>query len=156
MVDWKLEKRKLNDLKDYNKNPRRLSKHDAQHLQKSLEKFGLIDKPIVNPDGTIIGGHQRKRILKQMGYTEVECWVPDKALDDKQIQELNIRLNRNTGEWDWDILANEWDAGQLVDWGFCANELELDTLDESDDKEQKEDEKAKSMKKCPSCGHEFI
>lgn len=123
MINWHLETRKIKDLKDHPKNPRRLSKHDAEHLEKSIEKFGLIDKPIITKDGQIIGGHQRKRILKKLALKEVECWVPDKDLNEKEIEELNIRLNRNTGEWDFDILANEWDQEELLDWGFSAEEL---------------------------------
>lgn len=122
-MQWHLEKRNINDLKDHPKNPRQLSKHDAEHLQKSIDKFGLIDKPIINLDNTIIGGHQRKAILKKLKIKEIDCWVPDNQLDDKQVEELNIRLNKNTGEWDYDILANEFDIDDLMDWGFTAEEL---------------------------------
>jgi DNA modification methylase len=139
MINWHLEKRKLKDLKDHAKNPRQLSENDAAHLTVSLDKFGLIDKPIINTDGTIIGGHQRKKILKKLQVKEVECWVPDRHLEEKEVDELNIRLNKNTGDWDWDILANEWEIKELLDWGFTEEEL-LDavqdiTTDEEDDSE---------------------
>lgn len=123
MIKWHLETRKISELKDHPKNPRKLDKHQAEHLQKSLEKFGLIDKPIINLDNQIIGGHQRKNILKKMKVKDVECFVPDRLLTESEIDELNIRLNRNTGEWDWDILANQWDVEQLIDWGFKAEEF---------------------------------
>jgi len=44
--------------------------------------------------------------------------VPETKLSDRDVEELNIRLNRNTGEWDWDILANEWEVEDLQEWGF--------------------------------------
>ncbi len=92
-------------------------------MQKSIEKFGLIDKPILNTDNTIIGGHQRVEILKQMGVEDVECYVPDRSINAKDVSELCVRLNRNIGEWDWDILANEWQSEDLIDWGFTEEEL---------------------------------
>jgi hypothetical protein len=57
---WHIEKRKISELKDYGKNPRILKEDQEIHLRISLEKFGIIDKPIINLDNTIIGGHQRK------------------------------------------------------------------------------------------------
>lgn len=123
MINWHLETRKLSDLKDHPKNPRKLDKDQAEHLQKSLEKFGLIDKPIINLDNQIIGGHQRKNVLKKMKLKQIECFVPDHMLTPEEVDELNIRLNRNTGDWDWDILANQWDTEQLIDWGFKAEEF---------------------------------
>jgi len=66
MINWKLETRPIEELTPHHKNPRKLSKHDAEHLQSSMERFGVIDKPIINPDGKIIGGHQRLAILAKM------------------------------------------------------------------------------------------
>jgi DNA modification methylase len=126
-INWHLESRKIKDLKPFVKNPRKLSDLDGQQLQKSIEKFGLIDKPIITTDNRIIGGHQRISILKKMGEKEVECYVPDRELSEKDIEELCIRLNRNIGEWDFDILANEWDTQELIDWGFTPEELAIDS-----------------------------
>ena len=155
MIEWHIEKRKISELKDYEKNPRRISKEQAEHLKASLEKFGLIDKPIINTDNTIIGGHQRKNTLKKMGIHEVECNVPSRTLSEREIEELNVRLNRNQGEFDYDILANSFEVPDLVDYGFS-----LDTLlghNEKDDCTEKTDsvKKGKKLKMCPQCGHEF-
>ncbi len=152
MIIWHLEFRKVSSLKNHPKNARTLSKLQAEHLQISLEKFGLIDKPIINLDGMIIGGHQRKRILKKLGIKEIECWVPDRELTEKEVDELNIRLNRNIGDWDFEILANEWDPVEIVEYGFDPIEL-LGCLDEEESEPEKEDKKKKTT--CPSCGHEF-
>lgn len=125
MISWRLEKRKIKDLKPHSKNPRKLSEHDANNLAISLEKFGLIDKPILNGE-QIIGGHQRISVMKKAGIKEIECWIPDRELDQKEIDELNIRLNRNIGEWDMDILANQWDLNELLEWGFTEEEFMID------------------------------
>jgi ParB-like chromosome segregation protein Spo0J len=146
-IQWSLERRKLKDLVPHGKNPRKLSKHDYEHIKLSLEMFGCIDKPVINTDNTIIGGHQRIAVLKKMGVKEIECWVPDKALMPQQADELNIRLNRNQGEWDFDILANQWDENDLVAWGFDAMELNLDLVEKED-----EDPDSEIQIKCPTCG----
>lgn len=123
MKKWHLETRDIDDLSKHSKNPRCLSKEDAKHLKISIDKFGLIDKPIINLDGRIIGGHQRIEILKTMGFSEVECSVCDEQLSDAEVDELNIRLNKNTGDFDYEILANEWEASDLFNWGFTQEDL---------------------------------
>lgn len=139
-VSWRLEQRKISDLKDYPKNPRKLTKEQYENLKNSLEKYGLIDKPIINLDNTLIGGHQRKNTIKKLGYKTVDCWIPDRQLDEKEIEELNIRLNKNTGEWDWDILGNQFEISDLLEWGFTADELvgaveEIETIESEDEDE---------------------
>ena len=124
-INWTLQQFNIDDLTDYYKNPRSLSDKEFKQLKTSLDKFGMIDKPIVNADSlhTIIGGHQRKHVLEASGVKEIECWIPDRELSDKEVEELNIRLNKNTGSWDFDALANEFDLGELLDWGFSEKEL---------------------------------
>jgi len=137
MIEWVIEKRKIADLIPNPRNPRKLSKHDYQHLKTSIEKFGLIDKPIVTKNGSVIGGHQRVEVLKRMKVKEVECWVPRHVdVEVEEIDELAIRLNRNVGEWDWDILANEWDTGDLLEWGFTEGEFALNIEAEPEDEAQ--------------------
>ena len=124
-IKWTLHNFQLDELTDYYKNPRSLSEKEFKQLKTSLDKFGMIDKPIVNLDAgnTIIGGHQRKHVLEASGVKECECWVPDRELTDKEVEELNIRLNKNTGSWDFDTLANSWEVSDLLDWGFSEFDL---------------------------------
>ena len=124
-INWTLRSFQLDELTDYYKNPRSLSEKEFKQLKTSLDKFGMIDKPIVNADSahTIIGGHQRKHVLEASGVKECECWIPDRELSDKEVEELNIRLNKNTGQWDFDVLANEFQLDDLLDWGFSEKEL---------------------------------
>ncbi len=127
-INWTLQQFNIDELTDYYKNPRSLSDKEFKQLKTSLDKFGMIDKPIVNADSahTIIGGHQRKHVLEASGAQEVECWIPDRELTDKEVEELNIRLNKNTGSWDFDTLANEFELDDLLEWGFDKGELDLD------------------------------
>jgi hypothetical protein len=127
-INWTLRTFRLDELTDYYKNPRSLSEKEFRQLKTSLDKFGMIDKPIVNLDAanTIIGGHQRKHVLEASGVKECECWIPDRELSEKEVEELNIRLNKNTGSWDFDCLANEFELDDLLEWGFDKGELDLD------------------------------
>lgn len=152
MINWKLETIAIKELKDHPKNPREIKKDQLQHLENLIKKFGLIDKPIVNLDRTIIGGHQRVRILKKMKAKTVECWVPDSQLSQEDLDHLCVALNLNQGIWDWDLLANEYEALDLLNWGFTEEQL-LGICKEADEVLSEEGEgKKKKSKECPHCG----
>jgi DNA modification methylase len=125
VIEWCLEERNIKDLHENPNNPRRLSKHQAAHLKESLIKFGVCEPIVINPDGLIIGGHQRCKTLKGLKKKIVQVYVPNRNLNEKEIAELTIRLNKNTGDWDFDILANSWDPKDLINWGFTEDELEI-------------------------------
>ena len=106
----------INKLKPATYNPRQITKKQYNDLKDSLDKFSLVEPIVVNKDMTIIGGHQRLKICKELKHTEIDCVVLD--LNKEQERELNIRLNKSGGEWDMDILANEFDIEELKEWGF--------------------------------------
>lgn len=113
----KIESIKISKLKAAPYNPRTSTAKQEDNLKASLEKFGVVEPVVYNKQtGNIVGGHFRVRELKKMGVKEVPCVVVDLSIDDEK--ELNIRLNANTGEWDWEALANEWDTEQLDEWGL--------------------------------------
>jgi ParB-like chromosome segregation protein Spo0J len=146
-MEWKLVKVNTKSLKKHPKNPRTLSREQAEQLQKSLDKFGQVEKIIINTDNQIIGGHQRFTLLKKQGVKELECWMPDRTLDEQEVEELLLRLNRNHGEFSYDDLANNFNVPDLLDFGFTIEELELKEID---DIESEEDDKKKE-KRCPHC-----
>jgi len=128
-----IETKKLLDLKPAPYNPRSSTKKQEKHLQESLSKFGVVEPIIFNKQtGYIVGGHFRVRELKKLGYKEVECVIVD--LNEADEKELNIRLNANTGEWDFDTLANEWDVQELEEWGLDLPAFEIEQ--EEEEKEQ--------------------
>jgi DNA modification methylase len=118
-----IEKIEINKLKGSAYNPRQISTKQYKDLKESITKFGLVDPIIVNKCYTIIGGHQRYKICKDLDYKDIGCIILD--LNKEQERELNIRLNKNTGEFDMDILANEFDIDELVDWGFKHIDLDI-------------------------------
>ncbi len=158
-IKWNLKTFKISELTDYYKNPRQLTKQQFEQLKKSLDKFGLIDKPIINADekNTVIGGHQRLRILRSENQKSVECWIPSRELDEKEVEELNIRLNKNTGEWDFGILNTNFEIDNLLDWGFTEAELQIDTQDYSEkNKEIDVDDIEEELDiECPKCHFRF-
>jgi len=119
----KIESKLIKDLKPATYNPRQISTKQYNDLKASIKKFGLVDPIIVNKDMTVIGGHQRLKICKELKHIEIDCVVLD--LSKEEERELNIRLNKNTGDFDMDILANEFDIDELVDWGFKHIDLDI-------------------------------
>jgi ParB-like chromosome segregation protein Spo0J len=117
----KITKVKISELKQAEYNPRRLTTKQYSDLKASLDKFGLVDPIIINSDNTVIGGHQRLKIVRELGASEVPTVRVNLSKEDER--ELNIRLNKNTGEFDLDILANNFDMEELKDWGFKDIEL---------------------------------
>lgn len=96
-----IQKIRIENLKPADYNPRKNLKPEDEEYQKikrSITEFGCVEPIIVNADMTVIGGHQRLKVLKELGYEEVECVVLD--LDKNKEKALNIALNKITGEWD--------------------------------------------------------
>jgi hypothetical protein len=154
MIKWNLKQLAIKSLKDHPKNPRQIGKNQFQHLSDLIAKFGLIDKPIVNADYTIIGGHQRIKVLIKNKVKFVECWLAEQQLSDSDVDELCIGLNLHQGIFDYDILGNIWDPIELLGYGFTEDQLLGSCGNEIDGGET--EKKSKSKKKsCPACGHEF-
>lgn len=154
-IKWSLERRSLNTLTPYKDNPRIIKGKKLEDLKTSLSKFGLAEPIVINIDGTIIGGHGRYYALKAQGEEWADCYVPDITLDDKQVKELNIRLNKNiAGEWDFEVLANAFDTDELKQWGF--EDHDFGQFDFGSKDEQGELDKSDAYMKtltCPECGH---
>lgn len=110
----------LSKLKPNPNNPRVLKDQKFKQLVKSLEALpSMLDvRPIVvDENWTVLGGNMRLRALQELKVakvpvTQVTDWTED------QKREFIIKDNLAFGEWDWDVLANEWDATQLEDWGL--------------------------------------
>jgi DNA modification methylase len=121
------------DLKPATYNPRKWTKEKIEQLKVSIQRFGLVDPILVNSAANrlniVIGGHFRLQVAKELGYTEVPVVYIDIA-DEAKERELNLRLNKNLGEWDFDLLK-EFDQDLLSDVGFSSVELDDIFLDEN-------------------------
>jgi len=101
-------------------NPRFIKDHKFEKIVKSIKEFPqmLELRPIVvNQDMVVLGGNMRLKACEAAGITEVPIIFADN-LTPEQEKEFIIKDNSSFGEWDWDLLANEWDVDQLNDWGM--------------------------------------
>ena len=156
-ITWSTSTRIIDELVPYEHNPRRLTEKQYDDLKRSLEKFDLAEIPAINTDNTIIAGHQRLRILQALGRGSetIDVRVPSRKLTKKELQEYNVRSNKNTGEWDFEMLANAFDQDDLVDWGFDVGEFGIvPTFLPVDESEQPRLDEKKPVE-CPNCGYEF-
>jgi ParB-like chromosome segregation protein Spo0J len=168
---------KISDIKTNPNNPRLIKDDKFKKLVKSIQEFPqmLEIRPIVvNQDMIVLGGNMRLKACKEAGLKEIPIIYADDLTEDQQ-KEFVIKDNSSFGEWDWDSLANEWDAEILAEWGVTINEIDsgnyepslLPDTDYSDitkEQIQKEAEKLaeqmlRQRKKidfiCPDCGSEF-
>lgn len=105
-------------------NPRFIRDQRYEALKKSIQdapEMLSLRELLVMPHGkkyVVIGGNMRLRACKDLGYEEVPCKVLDKDTPVEKLREYAIKDNNGFGEDDWDILANEWDEVELLDWGM--------------------------------------
>jgi len=120
---------KLSQIKRNPNNPRILKDDKFKKLVKSIKDFPqMLDiRPIVvNDDMIVLGGNMRLKACKEAGLKEVPV-IKVKDLTEEQQREFIVKDNVGFGEWDWELLANEWDYEQLEDWGL---DLEFDKIEE--------------------------
>ena len=117
-------------LKPAEYNPRKKLKpgdKEYEKIRNSIEEFGFADPLVVNADMTIIGGHQRLTVAQDLGYTEVPCAVVD--VDKTREKALNIALNKITGAWDENLLADLLKDIQDSDNKVHTKDVEEDDFD---------------------------
>lgn len=118
--------RNIADLIRAEYNPRELTEEQEKQLSDSLRRFGVVDPVIVNVHedrkDIIIGGHQRSKVWQKLGNETIPTVELSLTLD--QEKELNVRLNKNTGQFDMDMLKDHFETDDLIEWGFTDVELE--------------------------------
>lgn len=111
---------KITEVKMNPNNPRIIKDDKFNKLVKSIQEFPkmLEIRPIVvNQDMIVLGGNMRLKACKEAGLKEVPIVMADDLTEEEQRQFI-IKDNVGFGEWDWEMLANEWDNEQLSDWGL--------------------------------------
>jgi len=136
-ITWSSTARKLNDLIKNGYNPRKLSENEKRDLEKSVKEFGAVVPVVINIGSRaniIIGGEQRVKVYADLGIDSIECVVPSRELTLEEEKELNLRLNKNTGSWNEELLK-EFDMSLLLDVGFGDEELQnlFDDVDMTED-----------------------
>jgi len=115
-------------------NPRLIKDEKFKKLVKSIQDFPdmLNVRPIVvNKDMVVLGGNMRLKAIKEAGHTEVAVEIVD--WNEQQQKEFIVKDNVGYGEWDWDDLANNWDAQELTDWGLDIPNFDSTVLEAEED-----------------------
>lgn len=127
-------------LKGLPKNPRLIKNAKYDKLKESITNYpemlawrSLLVYPLDNGKYIIVGGNMRYRAMKELGHNDAPVFIIPKETPIEKIKAYTILDNNGFGEWDWDLLANEWDADMLDDWG-----LDIPTVEEKK-KEAKDD-----------------
>lgn len=153
---------KLNKLKKNPDNPRFIRDTAFKKLVASIKDFPemMALRPIiVDEDFIVLGGNMRLEVLRIAGFTEIpDTWVKQvKGLTELQKREFVIKDNSSYGDWDWDILANEWGELPLSEWAVDVPSFDLDAnaLDAPERKAVADADGGKTESGdivCPSCG----
>lgn len=127
-----VKKVKASQIKPNPNNPRLIKDDKFKKLVESLKSFPEMSdvRPVVvNTDLIILGGNMRFKAMQEAGWKEIPVQIVDWP-EEKQ-REFIIKDNVSGGEWDWEMIANEWDTGQLEEWGLDIPKF--DTNDEIND-----------------------
>jgi len=125
---------KINSVKLNPNNPRIIKDDKFKKLVQSIKDFPemLNIRPIVvNQDMIILGGNMRYKACKEAGLKEVPIIVTD--LSEEKQREFLIKDNTSGGEWDWELLANEWNAQELEEWGLDITGFDVNAEDYGED-----------------------
>ena len=122
-LEWYTVQRKVSELVPYEYNPRKISDLDKERLKKSLEKFNLVEIPVIDIDNTLIGGHQRVIILFELGRGEeiIDVRIPNRKLTEDEFKEYNLRSNILNGEFDYEKISEFFSDINLTEIGFDIN-----------------------------------
>ena len=154
----KVEYIEINKLTSHSNNPRVIKDEQFKKLCKSIQdnKDYFETRPIlVNKELIIFAGNMRWRAAKEVGMTEVPVSIMD--ISENRQKELMIRDNRENGEWDFDLLANNFEIDDLLEWGFDEKDLKIDDIDfgNINGNENRETLDRKQNVTCPDCGKMF-
>ena len=141
-LEWYTVQRKVSELVPYEYNPRKISDLDKERLKKSLEKFNLVEIPVIDIDNTLIGGHQRVIILFELGRGEeiIDVRIPNRKLTEDEFKEYNLRSNILNGEFDYEKISEFFSDINLTEIGFDINSFNDFIQSENDVKIEIEEE----------------
>lgn len=133
-ITWTTETRRLGDLKPWARNPRQTTQEQAERLKRSLRKFDYSQLYEIEPDNTILDGHQRDALMQLM--TEwgenavIEVRVASRLFTlDERKEYIALKHQGAQGEWNWDAMHNLYEGDELLDFGFAKDDLEFHEFD---------------------------
>ena len=125
---------KINDIKSNPNNPRIIKDDKFKKLVESIKGFpemANVRPIVVNTDMIVLGGNMRLKAMKEAGWKEAPIQIVN--WDEQKQKEFIVKDNVGFGEWDWDDLANNWDAQELTDWGLDIPNFDVNNLEAEED-----------------------
>ena len=125
---------KINDIKSNPNNPRIIKDDKFKKLVESIKGFpemANVRPIVVNTDMIVLGGNMRLKAMKEAGWKQAPIQIVD--WDEQKQKEFIVKDNVGFGEWDWDDLANNWDAQELTDWGLDIPNFDVNNLEAEED-----------------------
>lgn len=149
-IQWVEENWRLDDLRPYERNPRNITESQYEKLKASLKEDGYHTRIKCTNDGRVIGGHQRLKAMKELGFDTIIVLVPSRPLSPNEFDRIMIRDNVNNGSWDFDMLSSDFDLEELRGMGV-DEVMDIAPFDEED----KSHDAGKVEVQCPNCGSCF-
>lgn len=145
--EWEVVAVKVKDLKPNPENPRTITKEDFERLKRKIKRQGFRSAIQVDNDGIILGGNQRYHALMDMGYAELEVPVlkPCFKMTQKERQEAIVTDNLSDGNWNMEMILNQYDTSDLAEWGFDLP-WEEEPLDQENPEEKEIDIEKQKVK----------
>lgn len=154
-ITWAEKKWAIDKLHGNDRNPRIITPEQYERLKKKIIDLGYHHPIACQPDGLIISGHQRVRALKELGYTEIRVSLPSRFLSEDEYREMMIEANLSDGQWDKSLLAEDFEAEELEEWGLSPDESGLFSPGNAGQQGKLDESKGKIMQTCPNCAHVF-
>lgn len=130
-LSWQTVQRRVNDVIPLSINPRKISEAKRMKMIESIQRFNLVDLPIIDIDNTLISGHQRLRALQAIGRGDemIDVRMPNRKLTEKELKEYNLLANTHFGEFDFEGFEAEF---ANIDFDMLGIDIKFDLPDMPD------------------------
>ncbi len=123
-IDWQPVKKRVEGLKLWEKNPRKISPEQYTSLKADIVRDGFHDVLLVDTDNTVLSGNQRKIVLEELGIEEVFCLVPERKLTEDERDRVGLSANLHRGKFDYKTLGEGFDAELMAAVGFSPTDID--------------------------------
>ena len=155
LIQWPTKIVDIDELKPYERNPRKISREKYRRLKRKIQRLGFNSPIVATHDLRIIGGHQRIKILKELGAKQVTVSYAPYEMTLAQFKEALIENNISEGEWDVDMLEEDFEEYELEEYGVDGATIKTIKALSPVPADSQPNLDEKPMITCPKCSHEF-
>ncbi len=135
-LEWRTEKKKVTELKYWEKNPHKPTAEEMKTLEKNLKDLGNFEPLVIDTDNTVLAGNKRLRLAIEKEQEEIEVNIPSRKLTEKEREKIGLLSNIHRGKWDFDMIKLEFEKITLEEVGFefidLIKDSELPTKNQED------------------------